>query len=106
MEEIQMLRFADQSAEYVQGEAAAKESVRGLSAEIGVPEDALMAGTPAFVAGLGKDNETFGDLPQKVLKTLSQDLDIEAPVYSSEQLHGFLSDSQNQQLASIRNGWS
>lgn len=105
-EEVQLLRFADQSAEYLQGEKSAKESVSGLSREIGVPEDALLAGTPSFVGGLGKDNEAFGDLPRKVLQTLTSDLDIEAPIYTSEQLHGFLSDSQNQALGRIRSGWS
>ena len=106
VEDIQLLRFADQSAEYLHGKEAALESVRGLSREVKLPEDVLIGGTPNFVKQLGSDNEAFGDLPQKMLNSLKKELAIDAPVYTAEKLHGFLSDEQIGKLKSIKNGLS
>ena len=55
---------------------------------------------------LGSDNEAFGNLPQKMLNSLKQELAIDAPVYNAEELHGFFSDEQAGKLESIKNGLS
>lgn len=103
-EELQIMRFADQSAEYFSGVDSARESVQGLSNEINVPYDALLKDTPNFIGGLGKDNEAFDDLPAQTTKALIQDLGIEseARVFSAEELHGFMSPAQASSLADVK----
>lgn len=106
LEEVQLLRFADQSAEYLNGVDAARTSVIGLASEIGAPQDALLKGTPGFLSGLGRDNEAFGDLPVATSQNLVKEMDLQAKVYSPEELHGFLSDQQTHSLESVKSGLS
>ncbi|MGE0493917.1 MAG: hypothetical protein AB7S38_32210 [Vulcanimicrobiota bacterium] len=104
LEEIQMLRFADQSAEYLNGNDQARQAVVGLSSEIGVPAEALLKGTPSFVGGLGQDNEAFGDLPIATSRNLAAEFKLQAHIYEPAELHGLLSQPQRAALDGVKLG--
>jgi hypothetical protein len=104
-EEVQLLRFADQSANYAQGMEASRETVKGLANEIGVPAEVLMKGTPSFLAGLGQDSTTFKDFPQATMGKLKMGLGLDhAIVYSPQELHGLFSPTERQALESVKSG--
>ena len=104
LEDAQIMRFADQSANYLQGVEAARRTVSGLANEIGAPAEALQKGTPDFLEGLGKDSEKFQDRPQAVFQELRHSFQLEnsSQLYKSGALHRFLSDDQRAALASVK----
>lgn len=105
VEDLQLLRFADQSANYALGVDASRQTVTGLAHEIGAPAEALMKGTPSFLGGLGKDSATFKDFPQATTAKLISDLDLTgASQYSPEQLHSFFSPAERDALESVKKG--
>lgn len=103
-EDMQLLRAGDQWAENLQAPEAVEKSVIGLAKEVNLPVDKLKQGKPAFIAGVGRDNESIGDLPQTTSRAVAADLglDGEARVFSQEELHGFLSPGQHQRLEATR----
>ncbi len=106
MEEVQMLRYADQMSEYGGGVEASKEAVLGLSNEIGVPAEVLLKGNAAFLAGVGKDNEAIKDLPLATLDGLSQEFKVAPKVFEPEELFGLLSEGQRRSIEETRRGIS
>ncbi|MCA9778849.1 MAG: HD domain-containing protein [Candidatus Eremiobacteraeota bacterium] len=108
VEDAQLLRFADQSANYLQGLDPARATVSGLSAEIGVPAEALAKGTPSFLDGLGLDSEKFQDHPQAVFQGVRHDFSLQdtSTSYTADELLGFLSEEQRQNLNSVKQGLS
>lgn len=105
LEELQIMRFADQSAEYLDGVESARTSVKDLASELEVvPYDALLKGTPNFIDGLGKDNEAFADLPVQTGRALITELGLEgqARIFTPQELHGFMSSDQSRTLAEVK----
>jgi hypothetical protein len=103
-EEVQLLRFADQSANYTLGVEASRDTVRGLSNEIGVPSEVLLKGTPSFLAGLGEDSTTFQDFPQATTRKLAAEMGLDASVYSAQVLHSFFAPAERAALETVRAG--
>lgn len=105
VEDLQLLRFADQSANYAQGVEASRQTVAGLANEIGAPAEALMKGTPAFLGGLGQDSTFFKDFPQATTEKLIADLELKGTSqYSPEQLHSFFSPAEREALDTVKKG--
>lgn len=104
LEDIPLLRYADQSAEYQEGIPGAKETVQGLADEIKVPYSALIQTTSGFVGGLGQDNPALGDEPSVVLNQVSKELGLKTQQGSSQpaKLREFLSPEHQKSLAEIQ----
>ena len=105
-EEYQLLRFADQSANYAKSVEDSRSTIRGLSNEIGVPADILLKGSPAFLAGLGQDSVAFKDLPQATTRKLIAELGLSGSthVYQPEELHGLFSAAESRAIEASKTG--
>ena len=104
LEEVQILRYADQMSEYGDGPQASREAVLGLSNEIGVPAEVLMKGNSAFLNSVGKDNQAIKDLPLATIEELSRELEIEPKAFEPEELFGMLCDRHRRSIEETKLG--